>query len=261
MLLNGLSVIVSGVGPGLGQELARACLREGASVALACRNKEYLKTLCGELSCEFSPQRFIAVPTDITDKGQCQHLVSAAQEAFGGVDVLLNSAYDPGPYVSFEEADLSDWQGPLDVNLLGAMRLTQCSLPALKTSSKASIVNVNSMIIRKPLANQGAYIASKGALLAATKSLAVELAKYSIRANSVLMGWMWGDAVERSLQVAADARGTTLDAIKAEVATNIPLGEIPDDADCANAVVFLASPMARVITGASLDVNGGEFMP
>lgn len=261
MLLNGLSVIVSGVGPGLGQELARACLREGASVALACRNKEYLNNLCAELSSDAARERLIAVPTDITDIAQCRDLVRKTEEAFGGIDVLINSAYDPGPYVPFEDADLNDWQGPLDVNLLGAMRMAQCSLPALKVSSNASIVNVNSMIIRKPLDNQGAYIASKGALQAATKSLAVELGKYEIRANSVLMGWMWGDAVERSLQVAADARGTTLDAIKAEVAANIPLGEIPDDADCANAVVFLGSPMARVITGASLDVNGGEFMP
>lgn len=259
MLLDGLSVIVSGVGPGLGQELVRACLREGARVALACRNQEYLDTLSAELGADAA--RLITVSTDITDSAQCQRLVSKTVEAFGGVDVLMNSAYNPGPYVAFEDADLDEWQGPLEVNLMGAMRMTQSALPALKASANASIVNVNSMIFRKPLQNQAAYVASKGALLGATKSLAVELGKYGIRANSVIMGWMWGDAVERSLQVAADASGTTLEGIKAEVAKNIPLGEIPDDADCANAVIFLASPMARVITGASLDVNGGEFMP
>ena len=259
MLLDGLSVVVSGVGPGLGQELARACLREGARVALACRNQEYLDTLIAEL--DEDATRLIAVSTDITDSAQCRHLVSKTVEAFGGLDVLINSAYNPGPCVAFEDANLDEWQGPLDVNLLGTMRMTQAALPALKVSANASIVNVNSMIFRKPLENQAAYVASKGALLGATKSLASELGKYAIRANSVIMGWMWGDAVERSLQVAADASGTTLEAIKAEVAKNIPLGEIPDDADCANAVICLASPMARVITGASLDVNGGEFMP
>ena len=259
MLLDGLSVIVSGVGPGLGQELARACLREGARVALACRNQKYLDSLCKELGEDSS--RLITVSTDITKADQCQNLIDKTVEAFGAVDVLINSAYNPGPYVAFEDANLDEWQGPLDVNLLGTMRVTQCALPALKASGNASIVNVNSMIFRKPLDNQGAYVASKGALLGATKSLAVELGKYGIRANSVIMGWMWGDAVERSLQVAADASGTTLESIKAEVAKNIPLGEIPDDADCANAVIFLASPMAKVITGASLDVNGGEIMP
>lgn len=259
MLLDGLSVIVSGVGPGLGQELVRACLREGARVAMACRNGEYLETLRAELSADGT--RLISVPTDITDKAQCENLVSSTVEAFGGVDALLNSAYSPGPYAAFEDVDLDEWQNPFDVNLLGTMRMTQSALPALKASSNASIVNVNSMIFRKPLENQGAYVASKGALLGATKSLAVELGKYGIRANSVIMGWMWGDAVERSLQVAADASGATLDEIKGQVAKNIPLGEIPDDADCANAVIFLASPMASVITGASLDVNGGEFMP
>lgn len=259
MLLQGLSVIVSGIGPGLGQELARACLREGARVAMACRSEKYLEQLRLELSEDSS--QLIAVPTDITDEAQCRGLVRETVSAFGGVDVLLNSAYNPGPYISFEEARLDEWQTPLDVNLFGSLRLTQAALAPLKASAQASVVNVNSMIIRKPLPNQGAYIASKGALLAATKSLAVELGPYGIRVNSVLMGWMWGDAVERSLQVAADARGTTLEALKAEVASNIPLGGIPEDEDCANAVIFLASPMARVITGASLDVNGGEFMP
>ncbi len=259
VLLDGLSVVISGVGPGLGQELARACLREGARVALACRNQEYLQALSTELGADAT--RLVTVPTDITDPVQCRNLIDKTIEAFGGVDVLLNSAYNPGPYVAFEDADLDEWQGPLDVNLLGTMRITQSALPALKASRNASIVNVNSMIFRKPLVNQGAYVASKGALLGATKSLAVELGKYGIRANSVVLGWMWGDPVERSLQVAADAGGTTLETIKSEVEKNIPLGEIPDDADCANAVIFLASPMARVITGASLDVNGGEFMP
>lgn len=259
MLLRGLSVIVSGVGPGLGQELVRACLREGAHVAMACRNSSYLQELCSELASHCS--KLIAVPTDITDSHQCEALVSETVAAFGGLDVLINSAYNPGPYVSFEDADLDEWQTPMDVNLFGSLRLTQAALGPLKLSGDASVVNVNSMIIRKPLANQGAYIASKSALLGATKSLAGELGTHGIRINSVLMGWMWGDAVQRSLQVAADARAITLEALKSEVASSIPLGFIPDDADCANAVLFLASPMARVITGASLDVNGGEFMP
>lgn len=259
MLLQGLSVIVSGIGPGLGQELVRACLREGARVAMASRNAQYLQQLCSELARDSS--QLIAVPTDITDSAQCQSLVSKTVAAFGALDVVINSAYNPGPYVAFADADLDTWQAPLDVNLFGSLRLTQAALEPLKNSNNASVVNVNSMIIRKPLANQGAYIASKSALLGATKALAGELGVHGIRINSVLMGWMWGDAVERSLQVAADARGTTLDALKGEVASGIPLGFIPEDADCANAVLFLASPMARVITGASLDVNGGEFMP
>lgn len=200
MLLQGLVVIVSGIGPGLGQELARACLREGAKVAMACRNQDYLEQLRRELAADMT--RLIAVPTDITDSAQCQRLVSETVAAFGGVDVLINSAYNPGPYVSFEEADLDEWQGPLDVNLLGTLRMTQAALAPLKQSRDPAIVNVNSMIFRKPLPNQGAYVASKGALLGATKSLAVELGQYRIRVNSVLMGWMWGDAVERSLRMA-----------------------------------------------------------
>ncbi len=259
MLLDGLVVVVSGVGPGLGQELVRAALEQGASVVMACRRQAYLDGLVAEFGDE--RDRLLAVATDVTQAAQCAALVTATVQKFGAIDVVINSAYDPGPYLPFEDADFDAWQGPLQVNLFGALRLTQAALPHLKASSRASVVNVNSMVVRKPLPNQGAYIASKGALSAATKSLAVELGPHGIRVNSVIMGWMWGDAVERSLSVAAEAQGRSLDDLKAQVAAGIPLGHIPEDGDCAGAAIFFASSLSRAITGASLDVNGGEYMP
>lgn len=259
MLLDGLVVIVSGVGPGLGQEMVRAALEQGASVVMACRRQIFLDELSAEL--EHADDRLHAVVADVTDEQQCIRLVTEAAERFGGIDILINSAYDSGPYEPFDETDFSSWQGPLEVNLFGALRLVQAALPHLKASANASVVNVNSMVVRKPLPNQGAYIASKGALSAASKSLAVELGPYGVRVNSVIMGWMWGDAVKRSLSVAAEARGCELADLRAEVASQIPLGHIPEDADCAGAVLFFASPLSRAVTGASLDVNGGEYMP
>ncbi len=259
MLLDGLVVVISGVGPGLGQEMVRAALAQGANVVMACRRQAFMDDLGNQLESERG--RLHAVVTDVTDDKQCAHLISEAVSRFGGIDVLINSAYDPGPYEPFDEADFSTWQAPLDVNLFGALRLIRAALPHLKASSSASVVNVNSMVVRKPLPNQSAYVASKGALSAASKSLAVELGPHGVRVNSVMMGWMWGDAVERSLTVAAEARGCELADLRAEVASGIPLGDIPEDADCAGAVLFFASPLSRAVTGASLDVNGGEYMP
>jgi NAD(P)-dependent dehydrogenase (short-subunit alcohol dehydrogenase family) len=259
MLLENTAVLVSGVGPGLGQELVRAVLEAGGSVAMACRKQAFLDELSGELSAY--NDRLLGVSTDVTDPAQCERFVEAAAQRFGAIDVLINTAYDPGPYEAFEGADLANWRRPLDVNLFGALNMTQAALPMLKQSGQGSVVNVNSMVTRKPLPNQGAYVASKGALAAATKALATELGPFGIRCNSVVMGWMWGDAVERSLQVVADDQGCSLDDIKSQVTTNIPLGRIPEDGDCAGAVVFFASPLSRAVTGASLDVNGGEYMP
>ena len=131
----------------------------------------------------------------------------------------------------------------------------------MKTQGGGSIVMVNSMIQKKPLDFQGGYATSKGALATAAKMLAKELGRHSIRVNSVFMGWMWGPPVESFINGSAKSRGVPAEEVIAEVTRNIPLGIIPDDADCANAVMFFASDLSRVITGASLDVNGGEFMP
>jgi NAD(P)-dependent dehydrogenase (short-subunit alcohol dehydrogenase family) len=126
-------------------------------------------------------------------------------------------------------------------------------------AGKGSIVFVNSMIQKKPLPTQSGYASSKGALTAAARMLAKELGPYGIRVNSTFMGWMWGPPVEGYVEYLV-SQGRTREDVMGEITKDIPLGIIPDDADCANAVVFLASDLARVITGAQLDVNGGEMM-
>ena len=128
-------------------------------------------------------------------------------------------------------------------------------IPGLLTAKGLGLVH------RKPLPYQAGYATSKAALAGATKMLARELGAHGIRVNSVYMGWMWGPPVEGFIAGEAKRRGVDAKKIVQEITRDIPLGKIPDDSDCANAVIFLASDLARVITGASLDVNGGEFMP
>ena len=259
MLLENSVAVISGIGPGLGQELGKAFAREGSKVAISCRNKDRLELFKQELIAQGAD--VIASSVDVTKTEDCERFVAEILEAFGSIDYLINNAYNPGSASMFEDSNLDDWRQPFEVNVIGSMRMIQACIPPLKESSKASIVNVNSMVQKKLLPTQSAYATSKGALSVATKSLAFELGSYGIRANSVNMGWMWGDPVEKSLQGIADSRGIALEEVVAEVAQGIPLGFIPEDADCANAIIFLCSDMAKVITGASLDVNGGEFMP
>ena len=92
-------------------------------------------------------------------------------------------------------------------------------------------------------------------------SFSRDFEKTQARVNSVFMGWMWGPPVEGFVNGSAKSRGIPAEQVVAEITEAIPLGFIPDDADCANAVMFFASDLSRVITGAGLDVNGGEFMP
>ncbi len=258
MLLEDKVAVISGMGPGLGQELAYAFAREGARLGICCRSEDFLESVAKEVAARGA--EVVAVPADVTDRGQCDRLVAETAEAFGRIDAVVNSAYTPGKQGPFESIDPEAWKLPFDVNVVGALHLTQAALPHLKAAGGGAVVNVNSMVHRKPMPMQAPYATSKGALAAATKMLARELGAYRIRVNSVFMGWMWGPPVEAWVKHAAKERGVDPEVVKGEIAQDIALGFIPDDADCANAVVFLCSDLAKVITGASLDVNGGDFM-
>jgi NAD(P)-dependent dehydrogenase (short-subunit alcohol dehydrogenase family) len=256
MLLKDKVAIVSGVGPGLGKEIALAFAREGADVVLGARTEGYLREVQGEI--EALGRRAAYAPTDITDAGQCDRLVQTALDGLGRVDVLVNNAFAPDVFQLFEDVDLAAWRHIVDVNLFGSLQLTKAVIPTMKKAGGGSIVFVNSMIIRKVLPLQGGYAVSKGALMTAAQVLAKELGPHKIRVNSIVPGWMWGPNVQGYFAMLAKQSGRSVQDHYDDIAKDIALGEIPPDDDCANAAVFFASDLSRVITGQSLDVNGGE---
>ena len=194
MLLQDKVVIVSGVGPGLGQELAYNAAREGARVVLAARTEAFLDEVRAKL--EASGAETLAVPTDITSREQCQRLVQAALARFGRVDALINSAYTMGRVMRFEDADLERWQVPIKVNLFGSLQLSQQVVAPMKAQGGGAIVMVGSITARKPMVNDTAYGASKAALQAAARNLALELGAYGIRVNTAMLG-RWCPAILR----------------------------------------------------------------
>ncbi len=261
MLLKDKVVIVSGIGPGLGHELALEAAKQGAKLAICARTPEKLAAAEQEIAEAGLDTEVLSVPTDISDAAQCKALVAKTVERFGRVDVLVNSAYNPGAFDLVENADINGWRAAMDVNLFGTMTLTLEVIPHMKKQGGGAVVMVNTMVTRRPMPTQAGYGASKAALASATAHLALELGQYNIRVNSTYMGWMWGPPVESYMRSQAEATGATVEQLKAEVAKNIPLGRIPEDGDCAKAVIFLASDYACAITGAALDVNGGEYIP
>ncbi len=262
MLLKDKVVIVSGIGPGLGIELATLAAQEGAAgLAICARTPAKLDEAEAAIRAAGLQTPVLKVPTDISDRAQCDALVAATLAQFGRIDVLVNSAYVPGQFGPIESASMDDWRQTMEVNLFGTMNLSQAVIPPMKQQGKGAMVMVNTMVTRKPLAYQGGYGASKAALVSATGHLALELGRHGIRVNSTFMGWMWGQPVENYMRAEAARTGTSVEALRKAVAKNIPLGDIPEDADCAKAVIFLASDYACAITGACLDVNGGEYLP
>ena len=253
-LLENKVAIVSGVGPGLGLSIARAMAREGASLALAARSEAFLKEVASELPSA------IAVPTDITDPQQCRRLVDRTVEEFGGVDVVSNSAFQPGDFRTFEQSDLQRWRDLFEVNTFGALQVTQSAIPALRARGGGAVVFVLSMVIRQTsIVPEGGYAASKGALYAAARTMAHEVGRDNIRVNSVVPGWIWGPNVQAYVEYTAKKRDVPQEAVIAEITSNMSLPRIPTADEVAEAVVFFASDRASAITGQTLDVNGGEY--
>jgi NAD(P)-dependent dehydrogenase (short-subunit alcohol dehydrogenase family) len=257
MLLADRVVLVSGIGPGLGAEIALGCAREGGDVVLAARSAAMLEETAAAV--RQRARRALAVPTDVTKPDDCQRLVDAARAEFGRIDVLVHNAFLSNPVGLVEQADLDDWRRIFEVNLFGALRLTQLVVPLMKAQGRGSIVFVNSMSIRVIEPMMGGYAASKGALLTTARTLAKELGPDGIRVNSVVPGYIWSDKMEAYFRRLAADRGVSYETVHDDIAGRTALRHIPDSAEVAEAVVFFASDLARAITGQSLDVNGGHF--
>jgi NAD(P)-dependent dehydrogenase (short-subunit alcohol dehydrogenase family) len=262
MLLAGKVVVVSGVGPGLGQANARALAREGATVVLAARNGEFLDEVAAEINRDGG--HAVAVPTNLVDPDQVAALVDRALAVGGRLDGLVNNAFRMDVFEPFEQVDLAKWRKIYEVNVWGTLTLTQACVPHLKKAAAeqgdAAVVFVVSMGMRKIRPLEGGYSSSKAAVHTVAKTLALELGPHGVRVNCVAPGWIDGPNVRVYLEWESGARGLTPDDVRREIEANIPLGKIPGQDDIANAVVFFMSPWSRVITGQTLDVNGGEYL-
>jgi NAD(P)-dependent dehydrogenase (short-subunit alcohol dehydrogenase family) len=259
--LDGKVAIVSGVGPGLGRANAIALARQGAAVALAARNEEQLQAVAAEIEAEGG--RALPVPTNLVDAEQVERLVTRTVDAYGRLDVLVNNAFRMDRFQPFDAVDLEYWRKIYEVNVWGSLGLTQACVPHLKKAAAdggdAAIVFILSMSMRKIRPNEGAYASSKAALHTAMQTLALELGPAHIRVNAVAPGWIDGPNVAVFVEMESQARGIAPEVVRAEIEERIPLRRIPPTDEIAHAVVFLASPWARVITGQTLDVNGGEY--
>ncbi|AZI34941.1 putative oxidoreductase [Caenibius tardaugens NBRC 16725] len=260
MLLKDKVVVVSGVGPGMGQSIARIAAKEGAKVILAARNKEFLDQVASDIIAEGG--QAVAVACDISDAKQCEALAKAAADAYTGrIDGLVNSAFYHGDWSGVENANEEDWAKIFDVNALGTLRMTKACIPYLKNGG--AVVNVSTMATVKPygadFGMEMGYAVAKGGVNVLTKYMATDLGKYGIRVNTCRMGWIHGAPVEGFI-AGEVAQGKNRDDVVGFITKDIPIGKIPPEADCARAVLMMISDYSAVVSGAALDVNGGHWM-
>lgn len=257
MILEGRTVIVTGVGDGLGRECAAAALREGANVVVAARSADKLATIATEL--DPSGSRIATQPTDVTDPDAAQRLVDTAVERFGGVDGLIQVAAYENVWGGLKHTNFDDWRAAFETNVIGALTVLRPVSEAMKARGGGSVVLIGSQSMFKPALPQAGYAASKGALLTTMYYLADELGRKNIRCNMVVPSWMWGPPVEMFVNMRAQQEDKSPDEVLKDLVGEFPLRRMAEDGEVADAAVFFASDLSRAITGQHLLVNAGEI--
>jgi NAD(P)-dependent dehydrogenase (short-subunit alcohol dehydrogenase family) len=226
---------------------------------MAARSTEVMDQVAKEVAA--AGGRAIGVPCDVRKPDEVARLVETAAAEFGPVTGLVNSAFGHPGFEDLLDTPEKAVRRSMDIILYGALAVTREVVGQMKAAGRGSIVNIGTMATRKPHRGEGAYAVAKAAMATATRYLAVELGEHGIRVNQAVMGWMDGPGVRMYLGMTAHQRGVSEQDVYHEIASANPLGRIPPDEACAGAVLFLLSTHSSEITGATLDVNGGEYMP
>jgi 3-oxoacyl-[acyl-carrier protein] reductase len=252
--LAGKRAFVTGGSRGIGRATALLLARAGASVAIGYRSRraEAENTVRLVQQSAGGGARAMAIAGDLGEPGAAARAVAEAARALGGLDVLIvNHGVWPPDDVPVAELSDRQWRETLGANLDAVLYVCRTAIPLL--SQEGKIVLVSSTAGQRGEAFHADYAATKGALIAFTKSLAIELAPRRITVNAVAPGWV---DTEMSAQPYAEDKGAGRRAIERA----IPLGRVASADDVAGPIVFLCSPLARHITGEILNVNGGSVL-
>ncbi|GAB4286800.1 MAG: 3-oxoacyl-ACP reductase FabG [Roseovarius sp.] len=241
--LTGKCALVTGASGGIGGAVARALHQAGATVGLSGTRVEPLTALAAELGA-----RAHVLPCDLGDAAGVDALARDAIAAMGALDILVNNAGITRDQLFMRMSD-EDWQRVLDVNLTAAMRLCRAAVRPMMKARWGRIINIGSVVGSTGNAGQANYAAAKAGLVGMTKAIAQELASRGITANTVAPGF-----------IATAMTDKLSDAQKQAINAQIPAGRMGTPEDIAAAVLYLASPEAAYVTGATLHVNGGMAM-
>jgi NAD(P)-dependent dehydrogenase (short-subunit alcohol dehydrogenase family) len=251
--LTGRRAVVTGGSKGIGLEVARELVREGASVAICARNADEVAAAAEELRALGGTVHDQVV--DVTVPEQVTDFIAAAAEALGGIDILVNNAGAAHPG-TFETLTDEDWHGDLDVKLFSQIRCTRAALPHLRQSPAPRVINVNAVYAKYPDPKFFATTVNRAACLNLNKALAIQYGPEGILVNSVNIGFVvtpqWQNIrSKRAPELSQEEFFTGL------AAEEVPLGRFGDVSEVSGLIAFLASDRASYITGTSIDVAGG----
>ena len=246
MSLENLTAVVTGAGRGIGRAIALRLAEDGANIVCVSRTESNSQKVADEVAA--LGRKSWAVAVDVGDTEAVEAAVAKILEDTGGINILINNAGVTRDGLLLRMSE-EDWDAVLDTNLKGAFTLTKALARSMRKAENARIINISSVVGLTGNAGQANYAASKAGLIGFTKSCAKEFAKSGITVNAIAPGF-----------IATDMTDELSDKVKEAIKANIPMGELGEVGDIAEAAVYLAGPGARYVTGQVLTVDGGMVM-
>ncbi|MEO9650398.1 MAG: SDR family oxidoreductase [Roseobacter sp.] len=246
MRLEGKTAIVTGAASGFGAGIAGKFVSEGCRVMIADINANGAQEMASQLG-----QQAIAQQVDVTSSSSVQQMVDAAQNLWGKIDIMVNNAGVTHLPAALEDVTEEDFDRVLAVNMKSVYLISRSLIPLMKARGSGAILNIASTAGVSPRPRLNWYNASKGWLITATKTMAVELAPEGIRVNAL-------NPVAGETPLLKSFMGEDTPEIRAKFLSTIPLGRFSTAEDMGNAACFLCSDEASMITGVAMEVDGGR---
>ncbi len=247
-VLDGKVAVVTGAGRGLGRTMALALADVGAAVTLAGRTSAQLEEVAAEIKA--AGGEALACPTDVTDEAAVDRMVTSTVETFGRVDILINNS---GVLTTTSLLDQSadDWDRIIDTNLRGTFLATKAAGRHFVAQRSGKVLNVASSFALKGTPQHAAYCASKAAVMAFTRSMAVEWARHNVQVNAIAPGYFRTD-INADLRADEDLTGKVL--------KTIPARRMGDPAELSPWLLLLVGPQSDYTTGSIVVIDGGQSL-
>ena len=253
--IQGKTAIVCGASRGLGRACAEALAGEGVNIVVNAR----------EFDAVFDTARLIAeryvveavpVAADISHPDAPETLMKAAHDRFGGADILINNTGGPTPGTFADCAD-EEWEKAFHLTLLSAVRMTRAVLPSMTAKGWGRIINLTSIAVKQPIGGLILSNSLRSAVVGMAKTLSQEVAARGITVNNIATGTFYTERLRAIFEDRANRQGITVEQVREEQESAIPMGRLGRPEELAWLVAFLASRRASYITGATIQIDGG----